>query len=392
LDERRDTPVETITGPAIAELRHDLRTPINHVLGYSEMLLEECDAVDRPQLEEMCATGKKILESITSALAPSRVSISRKDLERLKQSLQPEVERLEALVAALLRRNRPESQRADLERIRSAAQALRERASGGTVLRTRSAPHAPDDSEAIPAQRGPLSLTGRVLVVDDIETNRDILRRRLEREGCTVGAAVDGRQALALLQELAFDLVLLDIMMPEVDGYEVLARMKADARLRDVPVLMISALDELQSVVRCIEMGAEDYLPKPFDPVLLRARVGACLEKKRLRDQELEYLRNVAVVTQAASALEAGSLDLHTLDAVAARPDALGRLASVFQCMAAEVQAREQRLQQEVRQLRIEIDQGRKAEHVAEITESGYFQHLQRRAAELRQRARQRKE
>src|SRR5437773_8068926 len=82
-----------------------------------------------------------------------------------------------------------------------------------------------------------------------------------------------------------FDLVLLDIMMPEIDGYQVLGRMKAEPALRDIPVIMISALDEIQSVVRCIEMGAEDYLGKPFDPVLLRARIGASVEKKRLRDQ-----------------------------------------------------------------------------------------------------------
>ncbi len=125
-----------------------------------------------------------------------------------------------------------------------------------------------------------------LLVVDDNEDNRYALTRRLAREGYTnVATAVDGRQALELLHGKSYDLVLLDIMMPNVNGYEVLETMKADDALRHVPVVMISAVDEIDSVVRCIELGAEDYLPKPFNPTLLRARVGACLERKRLHDQ-----------------------------------------------------------------------------------------------------------
>jgi class 3 adenylate cyclase len=106
--------------------------------------------------------------------------------------------------------------------------------------------------------------------------------------------AASGRAALELVRQRPCDLVLLDVMMPEMDGYEMLRRLKADPELRHIPVLMISALDELDSVVRGIELGAEDYLPKPFDPVLLRARIGACLEKKRLRDREVEHVRALA--------------------------------------------------------------------------------------------------
>jgi adenylate cyclase len=125
-----------------------------------------------------------------------------------------------------------------------------------------------------------------LLVVDDNEDNRYALTRRLAREGyANIATAVDGEQALELVRSKPFDLVLLDIMMPKVNGYEVLAQMKADENLRHIPVIMISAVDELDSVVRCIENGAEDYLPKPFNPTLLRARVGASLERKRLHDQ-----------------------------------------------------------------------------------------------------------
>ncbi|HEU4367286.1 MAG TPA: response regulator [Methylomirabilota bacterium] len=135
---------------------------------------------------------------------------------------------------------------------------------------------------------------GTLLVVDDNEDNRYTLTNRLKRQGYTdVVTANDGRQALELLRAHPFDLVLLDIMMPELNGYQVLEQLKADERLRHVPVIMISAVDELDSVVRCIELGAEDYLQKPFNPTLLRARVGACLEKKRLRDQLVEWNRTL---------------------------------------------------------------------------------------------------
>ncbi len=133
----------------------------------------------------------------------------------------------------------------------------------------------------------------QILVVDDNEMNRDVLSRRLRKLGLAVEMAVDGRDALAKLREQPFDLVLLDIMMPELNGYEVLAAMKEDADLRHVPVIMISAIDEIESIVKCIDLGAEDYLTKPFNPTLLRARVGACLEKKYLRDQERRYLQEI---------------------------------------------------------------------------------------------------
>jgi Response regulator containing a CheY-like receiver domain and an HD-GYP domain len=120
---------------------------------------------------------------------------------------------------------------------------------------------------------------GSMLVVDDVEANRDLLSRRLQRQGHTVAVAENGRQAIELLKKQPFDLILCDIMMPEMNGYQVLEHVKADPALRHIPVIMISALDDIDSVVRCIEMGAEDYLFKPFNPTLLKARISACLEK-----------------------------------------------------------------------------------------------------------------
>lgn len=210
------------------------------------------------------------------------------------------------------------------------------------------------------------------------------LKRSLEQQGHAVSLAENGRQALEVLGAAGFDLVLLDILMPEMDGYEVLARLKSDPAHRDLPIIVISALDEMESVIRCIGMGAEDYLPKPFDPLLLRARIGACLEKKRLRDQEVEYLQQVARLTTAAAAVEAGEFSSDTLDIVAARPDALGQLGRVFQRMAREIYAREQSLKQQVQELRIQIDEAKRAREVAEITESDYFRDLKERAQHLR--------
>jgi two-component system, cell cycle response regulator len=156
--------------------------------------------------------------------------------------------------------------------------------------------------------------------------------------------------------------------------------------LNHLPVLLLSARDDLESVVRGIAMGAEDYLPKPFNPVLLRARIGACLEKKRLRDQEIEYLQSVGEVTAAAAAIEAGDFAPETLAPVAARPDELGQLARVFQEMTREIQARERRLKEQVQQLRVEVDQARRVRQVAEITQTDYFQNLKQQARALRTR------
>lgn len=127
---------------------------------------------------------------------------------------------------------------------------------------------------------------GHILVVDDNENNRDLLVRRLTRRGHTAATAEHGAAALERLRAGRFDLMVLDIMMPVMDGFEVLARLKADEALRHLPVIVVSALNELDSVVRCIELGAEDYLFKPLNPVLLHAKIDACLERKRLRDAE----------------------------------------------------------------------------------------------------------
>ena len=141
-----------------------------------------------------------------------------------------------------------------------------------------------------PPTAEPAATPAEVLVVDDTPENRDLLMRRLAKEGHAVTLAVNGREALERLRERPFDLVLLDIMMPEVSGFDVLEQVKADESLRHIPVVVISALSDVDSVVRCVQLGAEDYLFKPFNTVLLKARIAASLEKKRLRDRERQVL------------------------------------------------------------------------------------------------------
>lgn len=330
--------------PSLAEMRHALRTPLNHIIGYSEMLLEEAEERDiqdfAADLQKIQGAGKQLLSMLNDLLDPAMTHAG---------SVQ------------------------QTAKVTTTSALFRDPESGS---------HPEDRSPAIHA------LSGRLLVVDDNESNRDMLSRRLTHEGYDVLMAASGREALELVKNEPVDLVLLDVMMPEMNGYEVLEHLKAHGTWRDIPVIMISALDEIESVVRCIERGAEDYLPKPFDPVLLRARIGACLEKKRLRDQEVLYLQDVDHVTDAAASVEAGQLEGEMLADVAKRPDALGQLARVFQRMAREVAAREQQLRQQIQVLQIEIDQTKKAREVSEITDTEYFQDLQEKAKSLRHRPR----
>ena len=157
-------------------------------------------------------------------------------------------------------------------------------------------------TDSTPPREGP-----RILVVDDNDDNRYTLTLYLDLEGYTdVAVAHDGEEAIGRLKTERFDLVLLDVMMPKVDGYAVLTWLKGEPRLRDLPIIMISALNEMDSVVRCIALGAVDYLLKPFNPVLLKARLGATLEKKRLRDQVNAHLERLEAELDAARKLQVG--------------------------------------------------------------------------------------
>ncbi|NND71117.1 MAG: response regulator [Rhodothermales bacterium] len=199
-----------------------------------------------------------------------------------------------------------------------------------------------------------LGSAANILVVDDNPINRKKLRLAVKKLGLVADVAKDGAQALEALRERPYDAVLLDIVMPEMDGFDVLDALKSNPQLRDIPVIVVSALDDqTESVVRAIELGAEDFLPKDFDPILLKARLSTSLTKKKFRDQELEYYQRVAQLTTAAEVLESGRFSPQNLeiDELAERPDPLGRLAAVFRGMAQEIYERELRLKRTVQLL-----------------------------------------
>jgi adenylate cyclase len=259
-------------------VRHELRTPVNHVIGYADLLLEEGNLP--PALEvslgEVKALARQVLTVISGILdadaAVSRASVT--TLDGVVQALGIRVRALESDVA----------HEADVDRIRTGSARLAELVDALKWQQPDVPVATPGETTADESSadtRAPV-----VLVVDDDEANRNVLSRRLFRLGYRVVEAANGREALAVLAADSVDLVLLDVMMPELDGYQVLEQRRRSALLREIPVIMISALDQVESVVRCVELGADDYLAKPFDPVLLQARVGACLEKKRLRDGE----------------------------------------------------------------------------------------------------------
>ncbi|WP_405844758.1 response regulator [Streptomyces platensis] len=171
---------------------------------------------------------------------------------------------------------------------------------------------------------------GRVLVVDDDRTNRMMVTYRLEINGIQAAAAESGHQALGIMRTETFDIVLLDILMPQMDGYTTLELMKSDPALRDTPVVMISQLDDMDSVVRCLELGAEDYLPKPLNSLLLMARINGILLRKRLTEMEEDCDNHLGVLIEALNS-ENDAFDPEPLRSIAGRDDRLGECARAVQ-------------------------------------------------------------
>ncbi len=320
-----DAPTFPPKGPSdgrrlLAHLRHELRTPLNAVIGYSEMLLEDAEAEELGSaLRRMLAAGRELLTVVNELLDPAALAQKMAGQtvaqfvsgaqRQLRTSLNTVSGYCELLLEEGAETGRDEFA-ADLERIQQAAarflllidtvvdwaQVEQEAEQFARALAAAKADD-PDANRAPATTADSLDLlrtaTGSLLVVDDNEVNRDLLSRRLLREGHQVSVAVNGRQALEMIEQGAFDLVLLDVMMPELNGHEVLEHLQRTGRLRDLPVIMLSAGGELESIVQCIGLGAEDYLSKPYDPILLRARISASLEKKRLRDRVREQLRAI---------------------------------------------------------------------------------------------------
>jgi PAS domain S-box-containing protein len=309
----------------LSHLRHELCTPMNAIIGYSEMLLDELKSQPNSDLghdlQKIHACGNQLLTLANAILDPARLEVSQLDQNLDSFSSSIRVELLTPLSTVIgycemLLEEAPDELGPDLERIQAAGQRLlsmvndivnlaqqqlqaidiQQLDAADLMLSSLTATNLVESaastirslSETYPWEQ--VAKGGTILVVDDNETNCDLLKRQLERQGYTVTTTTKGQQALSLLAVQSFDLILLDIIMPGMSGFEVLQQLKTHQQWRQIPVLMISALDEIDSAARCIEMGAEDYLSKPFKPVLLRAKITTCLEKKRLREQQVLHL------------------------------------------------------------------------------------------------------
>ncbi len=298
----------------LSRVRHELRTPINHILGYSEMLLEDesLPASMAADVRRVHAGGQRLQALMGEYFSEANFGRAG-DRTQIQHELRTPVNQIVGyteLLQDLAREHAFEVAVPDLRKIRAAAVhwlSLAERhllsppsaaqapavnagAGGNTglVARPESARVNLDRERRGPGSSSPdlKHPSGAILLVDDDESNRDMVARRLQRHGHVVTIAGSGAEALQLAARQPFDLILLDMLMPGLTGTEVLVRLKSDATLREIPVIMLSALDHEGDIARCIELGAEDYLSKPFNPIFLWARIGACLERKRLRDRE----------------------------------------------------------------------------------------------------------
>lgn len=382
LQMNQDPPADNTLDPrALAELREGLRLPVHFIVGFCEGLLEEpsarADYSCRAALGEALVAARWIRALISDALPAHGGEVSHEDVGALYEELREPRDQIVQAIADLLNSKSgaalADNTITELRGIHAAALNL---LSSDTLVSIPSGllgAAAHPEAVAAPAASRPEPEVQdggphRILVVEDESGNRRALRKYLERQGHEVVEVENGRQALERISEQShpFDLVLSDIEMPEMNGIELLGRLKEDSATHDLPVIVVSGRDDMPSVVKCIEGGADDHLSKPFDAVLLRARINAALERKRLRDKEVEYLRQVRLVTEAANAVEAGDYQSGSLSGVARRGDELGRLARVFDTMVSGVQAREARLRSQLGDLKREIRASRKMEQIPE--------------------------
>jgi adenylate cyclase len=307
---------ERVREATLGHVRHELRTPINGIIGYAEMLLEDVDDDNlSADLDRIRGAGRRLLDQVDSLLRPERMGgDAPEDLEAFGEQVRADLRTpISAVVgyAEMLIETCQEDGRdrllPDLERILTSARRLLELSEDivGVASLGAEAPGTGALAASSAMTRGVLSRIGpggsdaregegRLLVVDDNETNRDLLSRQLARHGYVVTTATDGKDALDRLAKEDYDLILLDVIMPGMDGVETLQRLQADERWSEIPVIMLSSLDEVDSAVRCIEMGALDYVSKPAQPTLLEARIAAALSIRELHRRERSYRKRVA--------------------------------------------------------------------------------------------------
>jgi len=300
---------------ALTRLRHSLRTPLNQIIGYCEMLMESAEENGTMDLlrdlKRIHTSGGQLVALINDALAPWKIETGKIDIDSMRLEMRTPLNAIIGYAELCLDESTGPGKDelvSDLKKIHRAAFNLYHLFEDKTFSSKFSV--GPNPGEAGIASHATIgtssfspattvvshvveltsphvpTIPAKLLAVDDDPSNLEMLTRRLQKLGHEVTKAVNGRIALQKLKEEEFDLVLLDILMPELDGFQTLEFIKADQRIRHLPVIMLTALDDVESIVRCLEAGAEDFVPKPFNPVILRARIAASLEKKRLRDKE----------------------------------------------------------------------------------------------------------
>lgn len=281
----------------LSSLRHDLRTPVGHVIGYAEMIEEDLDEeglkAHAHDLQAIQNAGQRILALIDDFLGPAKNSPDEIAFEEAQYQMRLQLNHIGGYTE-MLREDAVEDGNedliADLDKISTAEKNIVSKIEVlestffednvhklGRKKTSAAKKHHTETAEVL------LGSGGEILIVDDDPANRELLRRRLARAGYTSTSVESGEDALEILAKQRFDLIMLDLIMPGISGLETLEIIQSSARLRTIPVIMISAADDVDMMVQCVLHGAEDYISKPFNPVLLTARIRACLEKVRLR-------------------------------------------------------------------------------------------------------------
>ena len=367
-------------GHRIAVSRYRLHASAHRIAAECERMLDDLDRPERHLWRDAVGValiaGRQVLALVTRATPKQDASEATRQFGELLGAIAEPRRRIVGAMTSLLSFV-PTGPEEDL--LMQDAWAVREMALALGAADDPATTAAPAHRDA--ARPGSLAAAGgerpkpRLLIVDDDAPSRQVLHRLLARLGYEVEEAEDGRAALELVENQPPDLVLTDLTMPVLDGFELLRRLKTSDRFRDIPVIVVSGINDLQSAVRCIEEGAEDHVTKPYERVLLQARIRTSLERKRMRDLELAYLRRVGQLSAAAESVEREAYQAGSLDAVASHDDELGRLARVFDRMVSGLRAREERLQRRVGQLRAEMReaQGRRSGSAAAVSDDSPF-------------------
>ena len=304
----------------LGKARHNLKNPINAILGYSEMLIEDCEdlKIDHliPDLEKIYNSGKDILKIIEDNFVDEKLNSKNSSISNIAKNTQISIRTpLNAIIGYSemiiedLESAHYKSFEPDLTKIIKSSNALEKEINN--IINFNNLAYEVDESadselrlvkdvlasiDPVEKTRNTKRILGKILAVDDNSNNTDILKKRLEKSGHRVKTANDGKKALSiLLEDSNYDLILLDIVMPKMNGYDLLKFLKNDNRFYMIPVIMISSMDDIDSIYRCIELGADDYVTKPFDKSILDVRIISCIERKHLRDKEKLLLKKLEI-------------------------------------------------------------------------------------------------